>query len=169
MFVRKDQRCLLFENGDYIKCLKPGKQRISPFKQYNYKWLDLSSPFNPGMNLSLFMEDEELLSELDLVDVSINQLSTEIILQNSVKGLTEGLIAIFKIAQSRLESTFLWNGIYYSSHYDRLVTDETGKSSDNDWPKGKYGAASFHQLARPVVCQNVRQCHTAASGADCYF
>jgi len=74
------------------------------------------------------------LMELDLVDVSINQLSTEIVLQNSVKGLTEGLIAIFKIAQSRLESTFLWNGIYYSSHYDRLVTDETGKSSDNDWP-----------------------------------
>ena len=74
------------------------------------------------------------LIELDLVDVSINQLNTEIVLQNSVKGLTEGLIAIFKIAQSRLESTFLWNGNYYTSHYDRFVTDESGKSSDDDWP-----------------------------------
>jgi len=39
-------------------------------------------------------------------------------LQNKV----DGLIALFKIGVSRLESTFLWNGNYYSSHYDRILS-----------------------------------------------
>jgi hypothetical protein len=73
------------------------------------------------------------LVELELVDISINQLNTEIVLQNSMKDQTEGLIAIFKIAQSRMESTFLWNGNYYTSHYDRFVSEATNGSSDNDW------------------------------------
>ena len=73
------------------------------------------------------------LVDLDLTDVSINQLNTEIVLQNSVKDQTDGLIAIFKIAQSRLESTFLWNGNYYTSHYDRLLLDPTDGSSESEW------------------------------------
>jgi hypothetical protein len=66
------------------------------------------------------------------MDVSINQLIGEIVLQNSLENQTAGLIAIFKIAKSRLESTFLWNGNYYISHYDRLLSDTTADSADND-------------------------------------
>ena len=72
------------------------------------------------------------LIELDLVDISINQLNTEIILQNSLNGQTDGLIAVFKIANSRIESTFLWNGNYYTSHYDRMVQGTGLDSADND-------------------------------------
>jgi Tfp pilus assembly PilM family ATPase len=72
------------------------------------------------------------LVELNLMDVSINQLIGEIVLQNSLENQTAGLIAIFKIAKSRLESTFLWNGNYYISHYDRLLSDTTADSADND-------------------------------------
>lgn len=72
------------------------------------------------------------LIELNLMDISINQLNTEIILQNSLNGKTEGLIAVFKIANSRIESTFLWNGSYYTSHYDRMVPGAGLDAADND-------------------------------------
>ncbi len=73
------------------------------------------------------------LVELNLVDVSINQLNTEAILRSSLHGQTEGLIGVFKVLKSRLESTFLWNGDYYTSHYDRLAQKETKNSEKNDW------------------------------------
>lgn len=69
---------------------------------------------------------------LNLIDVSINQLVAEIALRNSLKDQVDGLIVIFKIAASRLESTFLWNGNYYTSHYDRLPLDSNSGSMDND-------------------------------------
>lgn len=69
---------------------------------------------------------------LNLVDVSINQLNTEIVLKNLLKGKTDGLIAVFKLMNSRMESVFLWNGNYYSSHYDRLLSDSSLDSAEND-------------------------------------
>jgi Tfp pilus assembly PilM family ATPase len=69
---------------------------------------------------------------LSLIDVSINQLVAEIALRNSLKDQVDGLIVIFKIAASRLESTFLWNGNYYTSHYDRLPLNSNSGSTDND-------------------------------------
>ena len=51
---------------------------------------------------------------LNLIDVSINQLVSEIALRNYLKDQTDGLIAIFKITASRLESTFFWNGLVFS-------------------------------------------------------
>ena len=72
------------------------------------------------------------LVDLNLIDISVNQLNTEIVLQNLLKEKTQGLIAIFKIAKSRLESTFLWNGNYYTSHYDRLLSETVTDSADTD-------------------------------------
>jgi hypothetical protein len=69
---------------------------------------------------------------LNLIDISINQLVSEITLRNYMKDQTEGLIAIFKIAPSRLESTFLWNGNFYTSHYERLLSDESSESMGID-------------------------------------
>ncbi len=69
---------------------------------------------------------------LNLIDVSVNQLVAEIALRNSLKDQVDGLIVIFKIAASRLESTFLWNGNYYTSHYDRIPLDSISGSTDND-------------------------------------
>jgi len=71
------------------------------------------------------------LTGLNLIDISINQLVTEIALQKFLEGQVEGLIVLFKIAESRLESTFLWNGNYYTSHYDRLIQDSNLGSTDN--------------------------------------
>ncbi len=67
---------------------------------------------------------------LKLIDVSINQLVAEIAFRNFLKDQVDGLIVIFKIAASRLESTFLWNGNYYTSHYDRLPLDSNSRDND---------------------------------------
>jgi len=69
---------------------------------------------------------------LNLVDVSINQLVSEIALHNYLKDETDGLIAIFKITASRLESTFFWNGNFYSSHYERLLIEDNTDLMGND-------------------------------------
>ena len=69
---------------------------------------------------------------LNLIDISINQLVAEISLRNNLKDQTDGLIAIFKISTSRLESTFLWNGNFYNSNYERLLTDTDSDVMRND-------------------------------------
>lgn len=58
---------------------------------------------------------------LTLVDVSINQLVAEIVLQNFLQDQADGLVLLFKVGSNKLESTYLWNGCFYSYHYERLV------------------------------------------------
>ena len=62
-----------------------------------------------------------------LKDISVNQLVTEIALRNMMGEKEEGLIVLFKIGPSRMESTFIWNGNYHSSHYERMpeITPES--------------------------------------------
>ncbi len=57
---------------------------------------------------------------MNLVDLSINQLVSELTLRNILQSKIEGLIGLFKIGKTRLESTFIWNGDYYTSHYERI-------------------------------------------------
>jgi hypothetical protein len=97
------------------------------------------------------------LIELNLIDISINQLNTEIVLQKSLKGQTDGLIGIFKIAKSRLESTFLWNGNYYTSHYDRLVSEEIMDSAENDWStKIKSKVKQMENLFEQIIKKQIK-------------
>ena len=69
---------------------------------------------------------------LNLIDLSINQLVTEIVLRNYLKNQIEGLIALFKIGTSRLESTFFWEGNFYASHYERALLDVNSGSMRNE-------------------------------------
>jgi len=55
-----------------------------------------------------------------LADLSVNQLVTEISLRTMMGENGDGLIVLFKIGSSRIESTFIWNGIFHSSHYERM-------------------------------------------------
>jgi hypothetical protein len=57
---------------------------------------------------------------LNLFDISINQLVAEMTLRNLLSDRVQGLIALFKITPMRLESTFLWNGNFYTSNYERI-------------------------------------------------
>lgn len=60
-------------------------------------------------------------SGFELVDVSVNQLVTELVLSNFLQEKAKGLVVLFKVATRKLESTYLWNGDFYSYHYERLV------------------------------------------------
>ncbi len=58
---------------------------------------------------------------LNLVDISINQLVSEITLQNFLQEQAKGLVLLFKTAPNKLESTYLWNGSFFSYDYERLI------------------------------------------------
>jgi Tfp pilus assembly PilM family ATPase len=60
---------------------------------------------------------------LNLVDISINQLVAEIALRHLLHDEVDGLIVLFKIGLSRLETTYLWNGNFYMSNYERVFED----------------------------------------------
>ena len=58
-------------------------------------------------------------AKITLENLSINQLSAEICLHNILSELN-GLNILFKITKNLIETTYIWNGNYYSSCYDRL-------------------------------------------------
>lgn len=70
VIVKNDERGLLFRDGNYVKCLKPGKYSLNPFVQYTVHICDLNKPFDAaGKNLNIFLQDQELLKELSVIDV----------------------------------------------------------------------------------------------------
>jgi len=57
---------------------------------------------------------------VELANIIIHQLAAELLVQNALDEQLEKLVVLQKISGKRIESTFLWNGTYYSSHYDML-------------------------------------------------
>jgi Tfp pilus assembly PilM family ATPase len=64
---------------------------------------------------------------LSLADISINQLVTEFTLFSFLKEQAKGLVILFKITPKKLESTYFWNGSFYSYNYERLIGYPLGK------------------------------------------
>jgi regulator of protease activity HflC (stomatin/prohibitin superfamily) len=70
VFIKNDERGLLYKDGNYIKCLKPGKYSFNPFIKYSVVLADVSKTFDTvGKNLNLFLGDQELSKELTVMDV----------------------------------------------------------------------------------------------------
>ena len=68
--IQNDERGLLFKDGNYVKCLKPGKYSFNPLVKYEAAITDVNKIFETaGRNLNLFLEDQELLKELIVIDV----------------------------------------------------------------------------------------------------
>ncbi len=68
--IKNDERGLLFKDGNYVKCLKPGKYSFNPFVNYTVAVADVNKVFETvGKNLAIYLEDQELLKELSVVDV----------------------------------------------------------------------------------------------------
>ena len=68
--IKNDERGLLFRDGNYVKCLKPGKHSLNPFVKYSVIVADVNRAFDiAGKNINLFLGDEELLKELTVLDV----------------------------------------------------------------------------------------------------
>jgi regulator of protease activity HflC (stomatin/prohibitin superfamily) len=70
IIIKNDERGLLFKDGNYIRCLKPGKYTFNPFIKYSVVVADVNKAFDgAGKNMNLYINDEELLKELSVVDV----------------------------------------------------------------------------------------------------
>jgi regulator of protease activity HflC (stomatin/prohibitin superfamily) len=68
--IQADQRGLLFHKGSYVKKLIPGTYRYLSWSQTNVVVLNIAKPFVvEGKDLQLFLHDEDLVRELDIVRV----------------------------------------------------------------------------------------------------
>ncbi|WP_025848588.1 slipin family protein [Paenibacillus ehimensis] len=68
--IQTDERGLLFRKGSYDKYLQPGTYRLSPFSEETVVILDITKPFAvEGKDLQLFLHDDRLLRELDVIEV----------------------------------------------------------------------------------------------------
>ncbi|WP_127484365.1 slipin family protein [Paenibacillus ehimensis] len=68
--IQIDERGLLFRKGSYDKYLPPGTYRLSPFSDETVVVLDITKPFAvEGKDLQLFLHDDRLLRELDVIEV----------------------------------------------------------------------------------------------------
>ncbi len=74
--IKNDERGLLFKDGNYAKCLKPGKYSLNPFVKYTAAVADVNKVFETaGRNLNIYLEDQELLKELTVIDVQDYELA----------------------------------------------------------------------------------------------
>lgn len=68
--IQTGERGLLFRRGSYEKLLQPGTFRFSPFSDSTVAILSITKPFTvEGKDLQLFLHDEQLRSELDVIRV----------------------------------------------------------------------------------------------------
>ncbi|KJS49691.1 slipin family protein [Desulfosporosinus sp. BICA1-9] len=86
--IKNDERGLLFKDGNYTKCLKPGKHYLNPLLKYQVVTSDVNNTFETnGKNINLFLGDHELLQELTVIDIQ----DYEIAIHFEDKKLTEVL------------------------------------------------------------------------------
>jgi Membrane protease subunits, stomatin/prohibitin homologs len=68
--IQADERGLLFDKGSYVKKLMPGTYRLSSWSQSTVVVLNIAKPFVvEGKDLQLFLHDDELVRELNVVRV----------------------------------------------------------------------------------------------------
>ena len=95
--ITKEERGLLYKDGDYVKYLKPGKYYFNPFIKYNLVKVDVNLPFDPDENLNLFLRDEELKKELAIVEVNDYEIAIHFEDGNLVEVLGPGKYAFWNV------------------------------------------------------------------------
>lgn len=71
IIIAADERGLLFKQGSYDKYLEPGTYWLTGFTDQEILKLKLSEPFAvPGKKLNVFLQDEALVRELEIVTVA---------------------------------------------------------------------------------------------------
>lgn len=97
IFIKNSERGLLFEKGNYVRCLKPGSYFFMPFKKFKVMAMDINQPFCPKeLDIDLFMHDKVLLDELDIIDVKDNQIAIHYIDGRLTDVYTTGKYAFWK-------------------------------------------------------------------------
>lgn len=68
-----------------------------------------------------FFSQISRLTRYPLRNLSLNQLTTELTLRSILINKNQGLFVLFKIAANRLETTYIWNGNYLYSRYEKII------------------------------------------------
>ena len=68
-----------------------------------------------------FFSQVSKLTRFNLHNLSLNQLTAELVLRSILINKIQGLFVLFKIAANRLETTFIWNGSYLYSKYEKII------------------------------------------------
>ncbi|HOV14919.1 MAG TPA: slipin family protein [Spirochaetota bacterium] len=95
--VHNHERGLLFDDGNYSNILKPGSYTFFS-KKKSVIIMDLNKEFKiTDYNLNIFLNDSELIKELDMVNVSDNELVLHYEDGNLVGLLTSGKYAFWNV------------------------------------------------------------------------
>lgn len=103
--IQSDQRGLLFQRGSYVKKLIPGTYRFLPWSQTTVVVLNIANPFVvEGKDIQLFLHDEDLMQELDIVRVQDHEYVLHYADGQFVQLLKPGVYAYWNILKKH---TFL--------------------------------------------------------------
>lgn len=103
--IQADERGLLFHKGSYVKKLMPGTYRFLLWSKSTVKVLNIAKPFTvDGKDLKLFLHDEDLVSELDIVRVQDHEYVLHYEDGQFVQLLKSGVYAFWSILKKH---TFL--------------------------------------------------------------
>lgn len=105
-FVRKNERALLFNKGDYVKSLKPGYHFVNWLLRYSIVIYDINEQFIPGEDLNLFAGDADLVKELEIIDVKDDELVLHFEDDKFFQVLTAGKYAFWKLLKKHTFQVF---------------------------------------------------------------
>jgi regulator of protease activity HflC (stomatin/prohibitin superfamily) len=98
IIIQTDERGLLFRKGSYVKLLQPGTYRSLPFSDERIVVLNIMKPFAvKDKDLALFLHDEKLLSELDVILVQDHEYVLQYEEGRFVTLLTAGRYAFWNV------------------------------------------------------------------------
>lgn len=99
MHINKDQRGLLYRDGDFVRVLRPGRYLRLPFSGTHVAIVDTCEPFPARRNLSLYLEDRQLADELEVVEVRDGELVLHYVDDRFREVLTPGRYAFWKVLE----------------------------------------------------------------------
>ncbi|AHV95644.1 slipin family protein [Paenibacillus sabinae] len=107
--IQADQRGLLFHKGSYVKKLNPGTYHYLLWAQTTVVVMNIAKPFViEGKDLQLFLQDEDLVRELDIVRVQDHEYVLHYEDSQFVQLLKPGVYAYWSILKKH---TFLHTDI----------------------------------------------------------
>ncbi|OCT15298.1 peptidase [Paenibacillus pectinilyticus] len=96
--IQNDERGLLFRKGSYYKSLQPGTYRLSPFSDDHVEILNVMHRFHvEGKDLPLFIHDDILIQELDIIQVQDHEYVLHYEDGKLVELLTTGSYAFWNV------------------------------------------------------------------------
>ena len=97
IIVKKDERVLVYKDGDYSRVLKSGKHWVAPFVGISLEYYDVNERFTPFKNLNVYISDAQLLEELEVVEVADSEVALRYADGHFVEVLQPGKYAFWKV------------------------------------------------------------------------